>query len=289
MILDLNADVLPFLQLSADDAYGNVARIQSDAESFVKSYCARNFEVVAMQEVVELANEPSFWLKEYPVVSVQKMAVGEDSALTVTNSNTATAAQVSVTSTGVSLSYNYGAATVLLFATYANLTALANAINSAGNGWSAIVTGGFEQTLSTELIPQFNLEAINSAQVQLAVPRQALAGYRLNNLTGEVVTGRINLGQGGYIARRFPGVYPDFDMEHDRPQYAYAYYTAGYATIPNDLKLGVLVLIQSVYDKVLDGSFGVTSYRLGGVQKIVKEDIPGETRAVLDLYKRRRF
>lgn len=288
-MLDLNADVLPFLQLAADDAYGNVARIQADCESFFKSYCARNIEVIAMQEVIELTNEPSFWLKEYPIISVQKMAVGEDAALTVTNSNTATTAQVSVSATGVSLSYNYGTATVLLFSTYTTLTALANAINAAGNGWSATVTGGFENTLSTELVPQFSLEAINSAQVALTVPRQALAGYRLNQQTGEVRADRWNSEQGGFVTRRFPGVYPDFDMEHDRPRYAYAYYTAGYATIPPDLKSGVLTLIQAVYGKVLDGSFGVTSYRLGGLQKIVKDDMPGESQRILDLYKRRRY
>lgn len=290
MILDLNADVLPFMQLSADDGYGNVARIQGECETFFQSYCGRNFVSTAMQEIIRRVPGESIWLKEYPVISVQKLAVGSITALTVTNSNATTTAQVSVTATGVTLSYNYGAATSFLFATYTTLTALVAAINAAGSGWSASVIPGYEQTLSTELIPQMSLECINNTTAELAIPRQALSGYHLNSLTGEIdlVNGQ-NQSLGGYPTGRGVGRYPDFDLDHHRPEFIYANYTGGYAVIPNDLKLGILGLIKSVYDRVNEGTFGVSMYRIEGLQKIMNEDVPTQTRDMLELYKRRRF
>jgi hypothetical protein len=285
MILDLNADVLPFLQLAVDDAYGNVARIQAECEQFVKTYCGRNFEQVAMMEILHHKTGASVFLKEYPVISVQKLAVGKTTALLVANSNTTTTAQVSVSTSGVSIAYNYGAPTTVLFSSYTTLSAIAAAIIAAGSGWSASVVAGFEQTLSSELIPQMSLECINNTSVELAVPKQALSNYHLNELTGEVSTG-------GLETRPYlddDRGYPDFDLEHRHHHFIYANYTAGYSPIPADLKLGILALIKSVYEKANEGTLGVTMYRIEGLQKLLRDDMPGETGHILELYKRRRI
>jgi len=285
MILDLNADVLPFLQLAGDDAYGNVARIQAECEQFVKTYCGRNFEQVAMREILHHKSGESVFLKEFPVLSVQKLAVGKRAALLVVNSYTTTTAQVSVSTTGVTISYNYGTPTTILFSYYTTLSAIAAALNTAGSGWSASVVAGFEQTLSSELIPQMSLECINSTSVELGVPKQALSYYHLNELTGEISTG-------GLETRPYhidDGGYPEFDLENLHHHFIYANYTAGYSPIPDDLKLGILALIKSVYEKATEGTLGVTMYRIEGLQKLLRDDLPGETGHILELYKRRRF
>jgi hypothetical protein len=174
-----------------------------------------------------------------------------------------------VGSSGVSVSYNYGAVTVFLFAGYTTLTAIVAAINAEGAGWSASVVAGFEQTLSSELVPQTALECINNTSVQLAVPRQALSGYWLNELTGEISTG-------GFETRPYS-------------ENVYANYTAGYSPVPADLKLGILAFIKSIYDRANEGTFGVSMYRIEGLQKLMNDDVPNQTRDVLELYKRRRF
>jgi len=270
MILDINTDVLPFLQLSADDAYGNVARIQSECEQFIKSYCGRNFEQTLVKEVVRRQPGESVFLKEYPVVSVQKLAIGSATALLVSNSNATTTAQVSVGSSGVSVSYNYGVGAQFLFASYATVAAITAAINTAGAGWSASVVAGFEQALSSELLPQMALECINGNSAGLAVPNRALSDYRINELTGEVE-------------------FPIADCGSPQNDYIHAYYTAGYSPIPADLKLGLLALIKSIYDRVNEGTLGVSMYRIEGLQKLMNDDVPNQTRDVLELYKKRRF
>lgn len=288
MILDLNADVLPFLQLSADDSFGNVARIQAECEAYFQSYCGRNFVVTTMREIIRRNPEESVFLKEYPVVSVQKLAIGSQSALTVTNSNSTTTAQVSVSATGVSLSYNYGTATILSFSNYATLAALASAINAAGNGWSGSIVAGFENYLSSELVPQMTLECINNTSASLAVPNHALTGYQLNELTGEVIF----LGGGAIQALRENHAFGrDCSVETaytPSKENIYAYYTGGYAAIPYDLKLGILTLISSVYDKANEGLLNLKTFKIESLAKDLLE-VPSETRAVLELYKRRRF
>ena len=298
-ILDINADVLPFLQLSADDSFGNVARIQAQAEQYFKTYCGRNFEQTAMKEVIRRNNDLSVFLKEYPVISVQKLAVGRQTALTVSNSNSATTAQVAVTATGITLAYNYGTPTTLLFSSYATMAAMAAAVNSAGSGFSAVVTAGYDQTLSSELVLQTSLECINSASGELAVPAQGLSGYQLNELTGEITTDCTGDPVGSHymtggvcieaISVR-PSVHVPF-LHVRTPALIYAYYTAGYApgSVPDDLKLGILALIKSTYDRVNEGTLGVTMYRIEGLQKMMRDALPPETQAVLDIYKRRRF
>lgn len=302
-ILALSTDVLPFMQMSADDSYGNVARLQGHCEQYFKTYCGRNFEQTAIKEVVRFNRNSSVFLEEYPVTAVTKISTGRLAAITVQNSNTLTSALATVTATGVSLSYNYGTATTLLFATYTSLSTLAAAINAAGNGWSATVLAGYETCLSVELITIFAAEAINNTQVNLYIPRQSLSQYDLDDDTGEITTPSVFSGDsdrydfsGQYpvatdmMLSRFPPLSMQFWWMARQYGFVYVNYTAGYTSgnVPQDLKFGILAMIQNAYTDLNESTFGVKQFRIEGYMRVA-EDLPPETKFALELYKRRRM
>ena len=138
-----------------------------------------------------------------------------------------------------------------------------------------------------------SVECINNTSVELAVPAQALSGYQLNELTGEITAGDNPVASSfigvDAMSAREPLIVPWAQVQPTA--IIYAYYTAGYSpgSVPDDLKLGILALIKSTYDKVNEGTLGVTMYRIEGLQKMMRDALPPETQAVLDLYKRRRF
>lgn len=289
-ILDLNTDVLPYLGLAADDSNGNVARTMNAVEKFVNTYCNRNFESASYKEVIRDYRGGDIVLKNFPVTAISKMSRGLTDVILISNSNSYSIANVSVTSTAVSLTYNTTTSTVD-FATYTTLTDIVTQINTLGNGWSAsLANSDFGSILSTELVEDFGQNALNPYQVYLGIIETNVF-YTLLDDSGVVISGfyddryqyneYTNTTQGEYYRSR---VYRNL----------YVNYTAGYTTIPVDLKDGMLKLIKYWYTQLSNSSVGIKSFSIddyavtyAGSTSMSGSSLPGDIKTIFDLYKNR--
>jgi hypothetical protein len=136
-------------------------------------------------ETLNGTNRERLFLKEYPVISISKIGIGETGAISVTNTNTATYASVSVTSTGIVLNYNGTENSDIIFATYDTITKVANAI-TALDGWSATVLASFGDYISTELLKTYGQNCINNTQIYLNVPNDYVYDFKVEPETGTV-------------------------------------------------------------------------------------------------------
>ncbi|MDH5664750.1 MAG: hypothetical protein OEY10_00430 [Nitrosopumilus sp.] len=292
-ILSLANDVLKYLQLSADDSYGNVARAHNAVEAYVKTYCNRNFESASYKEVITDYRGGDIVLKNYPVTAISKMGKGLLDVMYISNSNAYSIATVQVTSTGVTLIYNTTTQTVD-FATYTTLTAVVNQINTLGNGWTASLgQSAYGSIISTELVEDFGQSALNGTNVYLGIVETNVF-YKLIDSSAVVISGYYDdrydydyyssTAQGNYFRSR---VYNNL----------YVNYTAGYSasTLPNDLKQGMLSLINLWYSRLSSGAVGVKSFSIsdysitydGTSTSSSGAELPPDIAVVLDLYRNR--
>lgn len=243
----------------------NIELIQNSVEKWVKQYCRQDFILTAYKERYDGKGTPSLYLRHYPIVTLNKLCVWNDDAISIYNDSTCAFASVSVTATAVNL-YVDGTTTPLLFASYATLQSLVNAINAV-SGWSAsLMLASYATYPSTILLEKYGLRCSGRNVVYLEMPDvdgeddfEVFADEGRVELLSNFPTGRKN-------------VFID--------------YTAGYAVIPDDLKLAVLILIKNIYQRRSEESFGNTSYSISGLSISFEQDIPVQAKQILDRYTR---
>ncbi|MCK5617727.1 hypothetical protein KAR91_88500 [Candidatus Pacearchaeota archaeon] len=279
-IVDFNTDLLPFLEASADDSFGNIARVQAGVEEYFKSFTGREWETGTFKEETAYNHRDhrhSVFVNNPPITKITKVAVGTETALTITNTNTSTSAIVNVSNLGVTLTYN-GTDTVgdFTFATNTTISSLATAINGAGSGWSATVTSGFESYLSTELVPRFGAEAIDSTDVEIKLPSQGLSNFEVNADTGEIYNLSGNSNGFRSISSGVLG------------SKIYVHYAGGYSTstMPNDVKHAVMTMVSYIYKKLISGKFGIEQCSVAGISATFTKD--GFPKDVMDTMNRHR-
>jgi hypothetical protein len=211
----------------------------------IEKYCRRDFYVRAYDELYSGDGDRRLLLRQYPLQSVQSVRYRPTTVLKVTNTNVNNVqARVSITSTGLTLfTMNAGIGTTstsVTFASYATLTAVANAIVALGNGWSAQVTGdsvnygswpsadlywptSFGQGLSS----QGALQCVAGSFAELKMHTYELAGFQWDAR--------------GWLLRAIP--YTDPELVHPEDlifpvgiNNFRVQYTAGYNPIPEALQ-----------------------------------------------------
>lgn len=288
-IVDFSKDLIPFLELGVDDDFGNVDRIHASVEQFVKSYCGRAFESADFKEEFNHNDTPSIFLREIPVTKITKVALGTDDALRIWNTNTSTSAVINVSTTEVVLTYNgTDNSADLTFATNTTVTALATAINAVGSGWVAEAISDFGSYQSSGLLPRYGAEAINTTNIYLKVPAQALSNFELDPESGEITR------LAGFLASPRRGQGHNMDYDYANSYYdsyyistkIYVNYTGGYtaALMPGDLKLAVMKLVRFAYMKIEEESEGLTSYTVGDLSKDI-EALPSDAMMILNSYR----
>ena len=133
------------------------------------------------------------FLDDYPISDVNQVASGKQAALQVYNSNEYSTATVKVTSTGIIVTYNSVADSTVLFATYATISDVVTAINALGSGWTADVMSNYGSWQSSNLLPMFAKNCIDSNQVDLNIPAYFYDIYNIDEETG-IVDGSFPLG-----------------------------------------------------------------------------------------------
>lgn len=214
------------------------------ATKAINRYCRRTFESTAFDEIYDGSGDKYLMLRNYPVISVQSVRSRQVAVLRVKNTSASNQkARVSVTSTGILLSRtSSGTATTntLLFSDYATISALATAIAGVANGWTAVAVSGYENHPSADLYPPIQ-GAQNAVGIYCDLRQHAdeLSGYSID-------------APRGMLSRAVVSTDPDFMLPDDliwprgianfRVQY-----TAGYATVPEDVQEAAAMTVAALF------------------------------------------
>lgn len=261
-------DILNFLGLNAETTPDrNIDLIRLGVESWVQNvYCRRTLVNASYKERYDGTGDQFLLLDNYPINSVNRLSVDTDDAIKIRNtSGTASQGSVSVSSTVVTLTVD-GVSSTLSLATYTTLTLLVAAINALA-GWEAsLVSASYGSYPSTILVEKFGLYCGNNTWNYLEMPDVGEEEFEVYSTEGKI-----------YLFSGFP----------EGSRNIYVDYTAGYATIPDDLKLATMILIKNIYQRRVEESFGNTSYSVSGISLSFEQDgIPVQAKQVLYGYKR---
>jgi uncharacterized protein YyaL (SSP411 family) len=138
----------------------------------VRNYCGRDFVARPYDELYDGTGTAELLLRQYPVLSVERVAACPATVLRVSNTSSANQrASVQVTRDGLTLirvaSGTQTTDTSVTFAANATIAALATAITALGNGWSATAESAYENYASADLRPVQG--ALNAKNVQAAI------------------------------------------------------------------------------------------------------------------------
>lgn len=244
-----------------------VPRLASAASAAIRAFCRRDFTVATYDELYEVTPaRRSLTLRQYPVVSVARVATGLTPVLEITNTSAsvyrATAALVatagSTTPTGLAMvRHADGQATsntitfgvgVPLVRTVAQLAAQ---VLAAGNGWTATVVDDFGAWAVTDLRPVQGAQPAKSpAAATLRLHAEDLA-HSVDERLGMLYVGPAPGGLGS-DERWGPG-WPG--EESDRRGYGGAtgvrvVYEAGYATIPADVVQAAVETVKAAVERL---------------------------------------
>jgi hypothetical protein len=204
----------------------------------IERLCGRRFKSSAVRERIRPAGRRMVFLTQYPVTRVDRIASGRACAMIATFTGTGIRAAVGVSDTAMRLTIidadGNETNTDLDFDTYPTTNALAAAIN-AHTGWSATTP---INTLSELLHPTPNINALN-VTVSITYPNQHDLPRRI--LYGEGILELEYEPAGGIVLVE---------------------YTAGYATIPDDLEQIAIELVAEAF-RLGRRDLNVESERLG--------------------------
>lgn len=242
------SELADFLNMTDEEDLAAAISVRDSVEAWIQKYCSRTFESTTYTlEKYSGSGGKYLYLKNYPVIALYRIAVGTEDAIRIKNTATGTTASVSVTSTGIVLEKDGTADSTVLFATYTTMATVVSAINALGNSWVAVVADSSYNTFaSSSLLKVFGQSCIDSNEVYLKMPDEALDDFEVNENNGMV-----------YCGSGFPSGFNNI----------YVTYTAGYseASMPEDLKYAVKLGVKQQYDRRDQEMWGVDSYTVGDI------------------------
>lgn len=298
---------LPAVLTTAEQA--NLPTWITAASKAASRWCRRLF-VLSTQDEIRSPQQapdpyagipPTVQLSQFPVQSVLSVRGGRVPALTVLNSGAVQRATVQLSfagdpeicpiPTGLILSRTAsGAATAspLLFAGYPTVSALADAITALGNGWSAAVPPAYAAYPSADLIGSWSPRGClpgQPASLDLFADDLDLADV-------DLAGGILALSPGG--SARMPGLPGQWPGAARDSSFGSFYgqvrvrYTAGWATIPEQVQHAAALAVQSYYW----GAKITTPYRSVKQGNVAYEladprtDLPPMAMAILSKFRR---
>lgn len=240
-----------------------VDSIQDEVEKLIKNYCHKDLESTTYTEKYNGNGTRDLFVANYPITAVSRLSVGARNAINIKNTVNNTDASVSVSSTALTLTTNGAADATILFATYTTLADIITQINATGSGWTAtIVVSDYNDYKSTDLIVKMGSNVNNSVFAYLEIPNVGESDFEVFEDEGIITN-----------SRGFPRGSRNIHIN----------YTAGYSTIPDDLKLAVKILLKSYYQKREEETFGVKNFKTGdSAAQFEDDEMPIEVIRILD-------
>lgn len=261
------AEIVYFLgieNVSVED--NNLLMIRDSVEAWVQNiFCRRTFAVTVYKEKYNGSGNKYLTLNNYPIVSLSRLSIGTDDVISIKNTNAGAHAAVTVNSTDVVLVKD-GTINTLSLTTYSTMTTLVSAINLL-SGWTAtLLDSDYSTYPSNILLEKYGLQCINNNYVYLTMPDEGEDDFEVDPTTAII-----------YSPFGFPvGV-----------RNIYVDYSAGLATIPDDLKLAIMIIVKYIWQRRSEESFGTSSYGIGGLSMSFKDVIPEQAKMILDSKYRR--
>ncbi len=228
-------------------------------------YTLRKLKAREYTEYYNARNNKRIILKQYPVNTITKVAVGKREVMTIWNTSTYTSATAAVTSTGLTLTKDGAADTSITFAGNATITLVVAAVNALGSGWaSEIRNSTYASFQSSELITRHPGNAIHSNRVDLDILEEPLDEYEVDDGAGII-----------YLPYSVSGV-----------KKVYVSYNAGYSTIPSDLKqVNIEEVVRMFKHRREPDLLALTAE--DGTTTLMNKDLLPSTIRVLNRYKKK--
>jgi hypothetical protein len=237
----------------------------------IENYCWRTFAATSYDELYPGNGRSELILRNYPTVSIERVAHAPTPVLRVTNTSTSMQrATVKVTSTGIELirvASGVSTTNTILFADQATLTAMATAINALGNGWSGTV---IDPTF--DLRPSADLRALQGA----FNAKDVHADLKLH--ASELSSFLIDAERGCLL--REEGACWDGGLHYWR-----VVYRAGYNAVPDDVQEGCAQWVAQLF-WMTKRDPGLSSEAIPGtVSRVSVRDMPGAVKLLLAPYR----
>ncbi len=288
--LDLARQHLPSSQDADEPA---ISTLITAASMAIQKYCRRYFVALTYDELYNGTGGRRLMLRAFPLQGVQSVRYRPVTVLKIQNTLANTPiARVTVTSTGLTLLRQTAGVAVTdtsaTFAGNATVAALQAAVNALGNGWSAVGTG-YDQWPSADIYCPNGLAGANAPlpsgqgaltaagqYAELKLHTYELAGYQLDP-------------RRGWLLRAIP--YTDPELLHPEDltwpvgvNNFRIQYTAGFATVPEDVQEACAALVASWFqqrgrDLTLQSEHTQGSYAY--VAQPAQAQLPERVRALL--------
>jgi hypothetical protein len=237
----------------------------------IENYCWRTFSVTTHDELYPGSGRRELVLRQYPAVSVERVACAPTPVLRVTNTSASVQrATVKVTATGLELiraASGVSTTSTILFADQATLTALASAVTALANGWSASVVDA-----SHALRASADLRALQGAfhakdvDAELKLHTSELSSYGIDAALG--------------VLTREPGTSWDGGLHHWR-----IVYQAGYSTAPDDVQEACAQWVAQLFWQTKRDP-GLSSEAIpGALSRVALRGMPASVKLLLDPYR----
>jgi hypothetical protein len=213
---------------SADDAI--VEELIDAASEIIELYCRRTFSLTSYDELVSGRPDEILRLKQFPIVSVTRIAATNGAALKIVNENATLnqRATVRITSTGLVLTRVAAGVSSsdssILWSGHATLQSVANAVTALGNGWKGTVVTGYASWPPTDLRPLGVALTAMTKPAELVIHDECVAAARID-------------ADAGFIHGRFPTGNGNLRVE----------YSAGFSTIPEAVQQACAMLVAQWY------------------------------------------
>lgn len=251
-----------------------ISVLQTAVEKWISKICRRTFETTNYTfERYSGKGTPYLFLKNYPVTTLIRLAIGTRDMIRVRNTANNTMATVSVSSTGVILVRDDVVDATLLFADYTTLSALVAAIGAVGNSWQVAISSElYNNYKSSFLMPMYGAWCNYGVWTYLNQPNEGIDDFELIAERG--------------VIKRSKYLFPKGNNN------VIVNYTAGYTAdnMPDLLKDAVKIFTKVLYQKFMQESWNISEYQIG-LRDVVQtytstNGVPAEVSSILGYYKR---
>jgi hypothetical protein len=251
----------------------------------IQKFCAREFVSTTFDELYDGLNMHRLILRQFPIISISRVAYGPVSILRITNASTSNQrASVQVTSTGLSLvrvASGSSTTSTLTFAGNATLSALAAAVTALGNGWvGQVLDSSYNNWPAADLrSPQGALNAKFGAELRLHTSE--LSGFDIDYERGWILRTYLEpldlTDPAGTGLTFFGG-----------SNYWRIIYTAGFATVPETVQEACAEWVAVLYNLCTRDPAVVNSFTSGTGNTFVNPTkMPDNVRGLLEPWRRR--
>lgn len=233
-----------------------ISTLITAASRAVRKFCRRDFSQTTYDELYSGTGDRRLFLRQMPLLTVDSVRYRPVTVLKIINnagqSSTTPQARVSVTSTGVTLVWVTSGVkntTNLTFASNVTIGALITAVNAVGSNWQAI-SSGYDNWPSADLYCPNGISGSDGSSPQgQGALTAAGQNAELKMHTYELAGFQLDVRR-GWLLRAIP--YTDPELLHPEDlvwpvgiNNFRIQYTAGFATIPEDVQEGTAELVAT--------------------------------------------